>query len=94
MECPQGTLIVGKDDSSSMTVVQESCQDKKSGFIGGNIDPCLYVKKSEKSIVNVALHVDSNFMIGDIEAILKIVEGLQDYLSCKVKFSMDKRVLG
>ena len=43
-------------------------------------------------------------MIGDVEAIddaitaltknwpvLKIVEGLWDYLSCKVKFSMDKK---
>ena len=43
-------------------------------------------------------------MIGNVEAIdgaitslkenrlvLKIVEGLQDYLSCKIKFSMDKK---
>ena len=53
---------------------------------------------------HVALYVDDHLLIGDAEAIneaikalkenslvLKIVEGLQDYLFCKVTFSTDKR---
>ena len=57
-----------------------------------------------KGIVYLALYVDDNLMIGDIATInntiealknkwlvLKIVEGLQDYLSCKTKFSYDKK---
>ena len=72
--------------------------------MGGNVDSSLFVKKSEKGIVYVALYVDDNLMIGNVEAInnsiaalkknglvLKIVEGLQEYLSCEVKFSTDKK---
>ena len=68
------------------------------------MEALLCVKKSEKGIVYVALYVYNNLMIGDIEAInkaimdlkenelvLKIMEGLSDYLSCKVKFSRDKK---
>ena len=72
----------------------------KSGFVGGNLDQSLYVK-SENGMVYVALHIDNNLMIGDIKAIngfnaenrlvLKIMEGLQDYLSCEVKFSIDRK---
>ena len=78
---------------------------KSSGFVGGSIDPCLYVKKSTKGIVHVDLYIDDNLMIGDIAAIdgaiealknkglvLKIMEGLQDYLSCKIKFFEDKKL--
>ena len=74
------------------------------GFIGGTVDPCLYVKKSAKGIVFVALYIDDNLMIGDMATtdyvieplkrkglLLKIVEGLEDYLSCKIKFSDDKK---
>ena len=77
---------------------------KSSGFIGGIIDPCLYVKKSMKWIVYIALYVNDNLMFGDIAAIddaivaltskglvLMIMEGLQDYLSCKIKISNDKK---
>ena len=73
---------------------------KSSGFGGGCIDPCLNVKKSTKGIVFVALYVDDNLMIDDKATIddailpfknkglvLKIMEGLQDYLSCKIKVS-------
>ena len=62
------------------------------------------MKKSAKGIVHVALYVNDNLMIGDIAAIdnaigalknkglvLKIVKGLQDYLSCKIKFFVDKK---
>ena len=50
------------------------------------------------------MYVDDNLMIGNNTPIdditeslknkglvLKIVEGLQDYLSCKIKFSKDKK---
>ena len=77
---------------------------KNSGFVGGSIDPCLYVKKSVKVIVYIALYVDDNLMIGDMatinnaikafknkELVPKIVEGLQDYLSCKIMFFKGKK---
>ena len=77
---------------------------KSSGFKGGSIDPCLYVKRSMNSSVYVALYVDNNLMIGDKAAIddaimalenkglvLKVVEGLQDYLSCEIKISENKK---
>ena len=67
----------------------------KSEFIGGNVDSCIYIKRDEKCIAYVWLYVDNNLMIGDIEVIdkamtalrekglvLKVVEGLQDYLFC------------
>ena len=57
-----------------------------------------------KGIIYVALYVDDNLMIGDSAMIddailalknkglvLKTVEGLQDYLSCKIKISKDKK---
>ena len=66
---------------------------KSSGFEQGSIDPCLCVKRSMKGIVYVALYVDNNLMIGNKAVIndpilalknkglvLKVVEGLQDYM--------------
>ena len=77
---------------------------QNSGFVRGSINPCLYIKKSAKGIVHVALYVNDNLMIGDISAIdnaieafknkvlvLKNDKGLQDYLSCKIKFFVDKK---
>ena len=74
---------------------------KNSGFVGSNVNPCLYIKKSVKGIVYVALYVDDNLMLGNMNnasaalkskgLVLKIVEGLQDYLSCKIKISVDKK---
>ena len=44
----------------------KGCKDfKERGFIGINIDPYLYMKKSEKSLVYIALHVDDNLVIGN-----------------------------
>ena len=77
---------------------------KSSGFIRCIVDLCLYVKRSNKGLVYIALYIDHNLMLVEIAAIdnaietlknkklvLKIVEGLQDYLSCKIKFSNDKK---
>ena len=71
---------------------------KNLGFVRGSINPCLYMMKSAKGKVYIALYVDNNLMIGNMATldnaidalknkglILKIVEGLQDYLSCKNK---------
>ena len=57
-----------------------------------------------KGLVYVALYIDDNLMVGDIVAIddaievlknkglvLKIVEGLKEYLSCEIKFSNNKK---
>ena len=114
-ECPQSMSDIKIDDCIIFNkciygLVQTAWQYYKaikilkSSFFGGSIDPCLYVKKSAKGIVYVALYVDDYLMIGDIAAmddaikalknkglVLKIVEGLQDYLSCKIKFSDDKK---
>ena len=77
---------------------------KSSSFVRGSIGPCLYVKGSTKGIVYIALHVDDNLMKGNIATnndaidawtskrlVLKIMDGLQDYLSCKIKISDDKK---
>ena len=52
----------------------------------------------------IALYIDDNFMVGvmmtiddaisDLKSkqlVLKIVEGLEDYLSCKITFSEDEK---
>ena len=82
VDCPQGMSNVGSDDCSNLKkciygLVQAVRQYYKkaveilneSGFIRGNFDPCLYIKKSEKGIVYVALYVDDNLMIVEVEAI-------------------------
>ena len=75
---------------------------KKIGFTGGDIDPCLFSKKSKKGLCFIAIYVDDNLMIGHNAAIedairwlkkenlvLKVEDSLHDYLSCEVKFSKD-----
>ena len=77
---------------------------KSSGVEGGSIDSCLYVKRSAKGIVYIALYVDDNLMGANKAAIddailalknkglvLKVVEGLQDYLSFEIKISDDTK---
>ena len=117
MECPQGMsnsktdncIILKKCIYGLVPAARQYYKQaieilKNFGFKGGNINPCLYVKKSVKGIVYVALYVDDNFMVGDMVAIddtilalksnglvCKIVEGLQDYFFCKIKFSEDEK---
>ena len=47
-------------------------------FIGGNVNPCLYVKKSEKDIVYVALFEGDNLMVGNLEAIDEAIMVLKE----------------
>ena len=42
---------------------------KKLGLVGGNTNPCFYVQKSEMGVLYVALYMDDNLMVGDVEAI-------------------------
>ncbi len=84
-----------------MTVPKKAVQILcKIGFEGGDGDPCLYVSKSEKGLVFIAIYKDDNLLVGNEEAIdevikllqregfsLKIEDSLEDYLSCNVLFS-------
>ena len=71
------------------------------------MDQCLFLKKSKKGLVLIALYVDDNLMIGHPKAIkdaikemkkfglvLKIKDNLKDYLSCEIKFSADRKKHG
>ena len=73
MECSQGMSDIGKDDCIILNkciciLVQAVRQYYKTvigflnnlGFIGSNVNPCLYVKKSAKGIVYIALYIDDN----------------------------------
>ena len=117
MERPQGMTNVKNDNCIILNnciygLVQAGRQYykkameifKSSGFVGGSISPCLYLKKSAEGVVYVVLYIDNNVMVGNIATIddaiealrnkgliLKIMEGLQDYLSCKIKISDDKK---
>ena len=90
MECPQGMSDVKKDDciisnKCIYDLVQAAHQYykkaveilKRSGFVGGSINPCLYVKKSMNGIVYVALYVGDNLMIGNIATINDAIKVLK-----------------
>ena len=75
MECPKGMSSMQKDGCIILnkwiySLVQAARQYYKKtvrvlrnlGFTGGSVDPSLYVKKSAKVIVYVALCVDDNLM--------------------------------
>jgi hypothetical protein len=74
------------------------------GFEGGQVDPCLMMKKNDKGIVYIAIYVDDCLMVGDKAAIEDAIAGLkssgfklkedgslQDYLSCEVTLSKEKK---
>ena len=117
MDFPKGMSDIGKDDCIILNkciygLVYAVRQYYKKAIeilknwrlVGGNVNPCLYVKKSMKGVVYIALYVDDNVMGGDVAAIdetisalknntlvLKVMEWLQDYLSWKINFSKDKK---
>ena len=110
MECPQGMsnikMMTASFSTSESKYYKKNIEILKSSrFVRGSINPCLFVKKSAKGIVCVALYIDNNLMVGDIATIdnaiealknkglvLKIVEELHNYLSCEFKFSTIRRV--
>ena len=98
MECPPALRYVMKDDciileKSIYSLVQvarqynkKAVQIKKNYFSGGNVDPCLYRKKSRKGVVYLALHMDDNLLIGNLETVEKAIDLLQkNGLILKVK---------
>ena len=73
MECPQGLSDIGTDDCIILNkciygLVQAARKHYKKDirilrnlrFEGGNVNPCLYVKKSAKGIEYIALYGDDN----------------------------------
>lgn len=116
MENPDGLEDSNEDEALLLTstiygLVQSARQYykkacdilKKIGFTGGDVDPCLFMKRSSKGLVYIALFVDDNLLVGHPAAIkdaieqmkrhgliLKIEDGLKDYLSCEIKLSDDR----
>ena len=77
MECPPGMAGAADDDVLLLLqciygLVQAARQYykkvvkilKQIGFTGGDVDPCLFTKRSEKGICFIALYVDDNLLIG------------------------------
>ena len=117
MECPPGMPEAQEDEVLLLQkciygLVQAARQYnkkmveilKKIGFTGGDVDPCLFVKRSSKGICFIAIYVDDNLLVGHPAAIeetiellkengliLKIEDDLHDYLSCEIQFSPDKK---
>jgi hypothetical protein len=116
MECPKGMqqfedqcLLLQK---TIYGIVQSGRQYFKKftsvltelGLEGGQVDPCLMMKKTDKGIVYIAIYVDDCLMVGDKVTIKDVIAGLkssgfklkedgslQDYLSCEVALSKDKK---
>jgi len=75
---------------------------RKIRFKGGDPDPCLLIKRSEKGLIIITVYVDDNFCVGHQEALkefildlekhglsVKVTTELKDYLSCNLAFSED-----
>ena len=76
---------------------------KSIGFKGGDIDPCLLFKKTEKGLVLIGIYVDDLLIIGDdcdINEVIndikkhfkvKVKDNLKDYLSCEICFDKNMK---
>ena len=118
MECPEGLEGANKQEDALLLrrctygLVQAARQYhkkavevlRKIGFVGGDVDPCLYMRRNKFGIVFIAIYVDDNLMVGHPAAIedaiegmkqngfiLKVEDNLNDYLSCEIKFSNDQK---
>ena len=88
MECLQGMsnkkiCILNKCIYSLVQAVMQCVKKaieilKILGFLRGNVHSCLYVKKSAKGIVYIALYVDDNLMICDMAAIDDAIKALKN----------------
>ena len=92
MECPQGMRDATKDDVLLLTaciygLVQAARQYYKKvvkilkdiGFTGGDVDPCLFCKRSDKGICFIALYVDDNLLIGHPAAIDDAIRQMKEH---------------
>ncbi len=117
MECPPGLTDAEKDDVLAFNkciygLVQAARQHHKkavkvlfkTGFNGGEVDPCLILKQYEKDVVFVAIYVDENLHMGHPEAmedtieqlkkngiIVKVEDDLIVYLSNEIHFNSERR---
>ncbi len=79
---------------------------KSIGFEGGDVNPCLYMKRDKNGLIYVALCVGDNLLIGNEKAInetikalkkagfvLKLYDSLKNYLSCEIKLSKDRNII-
>ena len=77
---------------------------KELGFTQSAADPCLFVRKNELGLAIVIIYVDDGLCVGSKPALrqffdqlreknleLKVSEDMEDYLSCQVLFSKDRR---
>lgn len=77
---------------------------KDLGFTQSAADPCLFVRRDESGIALVIIYIDDGFCVGDKAALekffeelkaknleLKVADDMEDYLSCQVLFSEDKK---
>ncbi len=77
---------------------------KKLGFNGGYADPHIMIQHNKNGLRYVSIYVDDNFCVGHKTAlmdfvielrehglIIKVAEGLTDYLSCKIVISENGR---
>ena len=71
MECAPGINGVGKDDCVILGKCMDQC--KQQGITEGNVNSCLYMKKSTKLTVSIALYIDGNLIIGLPNAINEVV---------------------
>ena len=91
MECPLGMPDVTNENVLALLkciygLVQAARQYhkkfvailKKIGFIGGDVDPCLFVKKWELGVCFAAIYVDDNLLIGDEAAIDDTIKQLRE----------------
>jgi hypothetical protein len=75
------------------------------GFVGGNADPCMMVRRNNKGACFIAIWVDNSLLFGHEDAIeqtihnlkahdfgLKIEGELDNYLCCKITFSKDNKM--
>ncbi len=52
---------------------------KKIGFIGGDVDPCLFTKKSKLGMCYVAIYVDDNLIVGHPKAVEDAIQQLKEH---------------
>ena len=76
---------------------------KSIGFKGGDINPCLLFKKTEKGLVLIRIYVNDLLIIRDDSDINKVIddikkhfkvkveENLKDYLSCEISFDKNMK---
>ena len=55
--------------SSTKVILWKGYWDfEEKGLIGGNVDPCLYMKKCSNGVVYIALYIDYNLVAGNNDA--------------------------